>query len=101
MKHWVKATDWSHWATIIIVFSVTGSLSVLFSRLLLNDVLQLDGSLWRGPWAYRFSYLLLMPPLYSVTLVAVGTALGKHTYFKRRVLRMWGRLIPKRVKLDL
>ena len=76
------------------MFSFTGTFSVLFSRLLLNDILHLDGNLWSGPWSYRIAYLLLIPPIYSVTLVAVGTLLGKHSYFKKWVLRMWSRLLP-------
>ena len=77
-----------HWSIVASVFSITGILSMLFSRLLLRDILQLDGDLWSGPWSYRLAYLLLIMPFYSVTLVAVGTLLGKHAFFKRRVLRM-------------
>ena len=91
-----QASRLLHWTTVIIVFSITGMLSVLFSRLLLQDILHLDGNLWSGPWSYRIAYLLLIPPFYSVALVAVGTLLGKHSYFKNRVLRMWSRLLPGR-----
>ena len=89
-----QASRLLHWTTVIIVFSFTGTFSLLFSRLLLNDILHLDGNLWSGQWSYRIAYLLLIPPIYSVTLVAVGTLLGKHSYFKKRVLRMWSRLLP-------
>ncbi len=83
-----------HYAIVILVFGLTGSIVVALSRFLLNGLLGLDGSLWAGPWSYRIAYLLLIPPSYSVTLVLVGTLFGKHEYFKRRVLRMWGRLLP-------
>ena len=76
------------------VFSITGIITMLFSGLLLRGILQLDGNFWSGPWSYRVAYLLLVPPFYSVTLVVVGTLLGKHSYFKKRVLRMWSRLLP-------
>ena len=90
-----KSVDWLHWTIVIMVFSITGILSMLFSRLLLGGLLHLDGSVWSGPWSYRMVYLLLIPPLYSVTLVVVGTLLGKHTYFKKRVLHLWARLLPR------
>jgi hypothetical protein len=93
-----KPVDWLHWATVMVVFSITGTISMLFSRVFLGDVLHLDGNVWSGPWSYRIAYLLLITPLYSVTLVAVGTLLGKQSYFKKRVLRMWGRLLPRRMR---
>ncbi len=33
----------------------------------------------------------------SLMLVLVGTLFGKHTYFKKRVIKMWSRVIPKGV----
>ncbi len=92
-----KPVDWLHFTIIIVVFSITGILSVLFSRLLLKDLLDLDGDVWSGPWSYRIAYLVLIPPSYSVILVAVGTLFGKHSYFKQRVLRMWGVLLLRRI----
>ena len=82
----------------MVVFSITGTISMLFSRFLLGDILQLEGNVWSGPWSYRIAYLLLITPLYSVTLVAVGTLLGKHAYFKDKVFRMWSRLLPRRMR---
>ncbi len=98
MKNIPKPIDWLHWTIVVIVFSLTGTLSMLLGRLLLRSVLQLDGDLWSGPWSYRLAYLLLILPVYSVTLVAVGTLLGKHSYFKQRVLHMWGCLLPWRIR---
>ena len=91
-----KPIDWVHWTIVLVVFSITGTLSVLLSRLLLKNVLNLEGELWAGPWSYRFAYLLLISPVYSVTLVAVGTLFGKHDYFKQKVLHTWGHLWPRR-----
>jgi hypothetical protein len=85
---------WSHYAVVLLVFSVTGLISALFSRVLLSGVFDLEGNLWSGPWSYRATYLLVIPPSYSLTLVAVGSMFGKHDYFKRRVIGMWSRLIP-------
>ena len=98
MKCIPKPVDWVHWTIVVIVFSLTGTLSMLLSSLLLKGILQLHGDLWSGPWSYRFAYLVLILPLYSVTLVAVGTLLGKHAYFKQRVFRMWGCLLPGRIR---
>lgn len=83
-----------HYLLVVVVFGITGSLAVVLSKLLLTDLLGLDGSLWSGPWSFRAAYLVLIPPSYSVILVLVGTLLGKGLYFRRRVLKMWGRLIP-------
>ena len=97
MKCIPKPVDWLHWTIVVVAFSLTGTLSMVLGRFLFRSVLQLDGDLWSGPWSYRLAYLLLILPVYSVTLVAVGTLLGKHAYFKRRVLRMWGCLLPGRI----
>lgn len=84
-----KSIDWLHWAIVIIVYSATGSFSMLFSDFLLSDALRLRGEFWSGPWSYRIGYLLVVPLLYSVTLVVFGTLLGKHSYFKQHVRHMW------------
>ena len=91
----VSSNGWRHWAIVITVFGITGTLAVLLSQFLLKGILHLEGNLWSGPWSYRAVYLVLMLPFYSVTLLVVGTLLGKHGYFKLRLLRMWGRLIPR------
>jgi hypothetical protein len=46
-----------------------------------------------APWP---NHLILSNPLfrYSLILMAVGTAAGRHHYFKKVVLRMWGRFLP-------
>ena len=85
----------------MIVFGITGFSALVFSRLLLNVILGIDGSLWSGPWSYRIIYLSVMPLFYSVTLVLVGAVFGKRDYFATRVLRMWGRPIPKRARAKL
>lgn len=80
-----------------VVFGITGALSMLLSRFLLTGILHLEGGGWSGPWSYRIAYVLVVPPFYSVTLVVVGTLFRQHAYFKRRVLGMWGRLLPRRM----
>lgn len=93
-----QPVDWLHYAVVTLVFSITGSLSILVSQFVLTDILHLEGGVWSGPWSFRIAYLLLVPPFYSVTLVVVGTLFGKQAYFQWRVLGMWGRLLPRRVR---
>ena len=93
--------DWRHWTIVIVVFGITGTLSMLFGRFMLTDVLHLEGGFWSGPWSYRIAYLLLITPFYSVTLVVVGTLFSKHTYFRQRVLSAWGRLLPRDMRTHI
>ena len=90
-----SALWWRDQVLILAVFSITGSLALYLVRPLLSSVLGLQGSMRDGPWSYRILTLLLVPPAYSVMLVTIGTALGRHAYFKRVALRMWGRLLPR------
>ncbi len=94
-----KSFEGLHWTIVIIVFSIAGSVSLLLTRFVPNSVVQIEGELWSGPWSYRVAYLLVGPPVYTMTLVMVGTLFGKHAYFKRRALRVWGLLLPKRMNL--
>ena len=86
--------DLRHWLIVMIVFGITGFSALVFSRVLFNVVLGMEGSLWSGPWSYRVLYLSVIPPFYSAMLVLVGSIFGKRDYFAARVLKMWGRLVP-------
>ncbi len=84
-----------------------------------------EGSFKEGPWRYRILSILMVTPMsvpfagrswpliaaglraahtarahalcsYSLILMLVGTAAGRHHYFKQVVLRMWGRFLPAR-----
>ena len=90
-----RLRDLRHWAIVMTVFAIAGPASLLFSRLLFDVLLGWEGSLWSGPWSYRIVYLSVVPPIYSVTLVLVGSLFGKQDYFARRVTRLWGRLVPR------
>ena len=92
------ARDLRHWLIVMIVFGVTGFSALVFSRLLFNVILGMDGSLWSGPWSYRIMYLAVIPPFYSAMLVLVGSVFGKREYFMRRVVKMWARLLPRRIR---
>ena len=88
--------DLRHWLIVMIVFGITGFSALVFSRMLFNVILDMEGSLWSGPWSYRIMYLAVIPPFYSAMLVLVGTIFGKREYFAQRVVKMWSRLIPRR-----
>ncbi len=90
--------DLRHWLIVMIVFGITGFSALVFSRLLFNVILGMEGSLWSGPWTYRVLYLSVIPPFYSAMLVVVGTIFGKREYFAYRVVRMWSRLVPGRAR---
>ena len=79
---------------MLCVFAVTGSLSVWLVRPMLSSAFGVSGSLKDGPWSYRLLCLAVLMPAYSIMLVSIGTAVGRHAYFKRVAMRMWGRLLP-------
>ena len=93
--------DLRHWLIVMIVFGITGFSALVFSRLLFNVLIGMEGSLWSGPWSYRVLYLSVIPPFYSLMLVLVGSLFGKREYFMSRVLKMWSRLIPGRARRGL
>ncbi len=78
----------------MLVLAIAGFSALAFSRALLNVALGLEGSLWSGPWSYRLTYIAVIPPIHTVTLVLVGALFGKKDYFTHRAMRMWARLIP-------
>ncbi|KAG0201203.1 hypothetical protein BGX33_010452 [Mortierella sp. NVP41] len=88
---------WKEWTIIMGVFAVTGSSTVMVVKPLLKEVFQLDGSMKEGPWSFRFAYLCTTLPLYSCVLLTVATIAGRRPYFKKVVLRMWGRFLPNKV----
>ncbi|MYA61133.1 MAG: hypothetical protein F4X94_00940 [Dehalococcoidia bacterium] len=90
--------DLRHWLIVMIVFGITGFSALVFSRLLLNVILGMEGSLWSGPWSYRAIYLAVIPPFYYATLILVGSIFGKREYFMQRMVKVWSRLIPRRTR---
>lgn len=51
-----------------------------------------------GPWTYRIGSLLAVSPIYSVLLVAFGTAAGRHRFFSAMAQRIVGRFLPFAIK---
>ena len=90
--------DLRHWLIVMIVFGITGFSALVFSRLLLNVILGMEGSLWSGPWSYRAIYLAVIPPFYYAMLILVGSIFGKREYFMQRLVKVWSRFIPRRIR---
>lgn len=87
-----------HWLIVMIVFGITGFSALVFSRVLLNMILGMDGSIWSGPWSYRIVYLAVIPPFYYAMLILVGSVFGKREFFMRRTVKVWSRLVPSRIR---
>ncbi|KAF9901023.1 hypothetical protein EC991_006613, partial [Linnemannia zychae] len=58
-----SANWWIEWIIIIVVFSITGSSTMLIVKPLMK-ALGLEGSLGSGPWSFRIAYIVLTLPLY-------------------------------------
>ena len=56
-----------------------------------------QGTLRNGPNSFRLMYVLLVPPIYSILLVCLGTLVGRRKYFTKVALRMWWRISPASV----
>eukprot|EP01125_Pyxidicula_operculata_P022715 TRINITY_DN9521_c0_g1_i1.p1 TRINITY_DN9521_c0_g1~~TRINITY_DN9521_c0_g1_i1.p1 ORF type:complete len:153 (-),score=4.51 TRINITY_DN9521_c0_g1_i1:77-535(-) len=89
-----SARWWYEMTLICVIFAITGSSTMLFVKPVLNNLLQMEGSLKEGPWSYRIAYVGIITPIYSVVLLTVGTIMGRHHYFKKVSLRIWSRFIP-------
>ena len=87
---------WTEGLIICTVFAVTGSSSLMFVRPALRTV-GVEGDMWNGPWSYRIASLLIVTPIYSLILLTVGTLAGRHKQFAKQTLKIWGRVLPKKV----
>ncbi len=77
------------------VFGITGSTSVMLVRPILSDVFGLQGSMIEGPWSYRIGSILMVSPMYAVTLLLIGTLSGRHNFFAKMSFKILGRFFPK------
>ncbi|KAL7530025.1 hypothetical protein ACHAWF_003214 [Thalassiosira exigua] len=78
-------------ALICTVFGITGTSTMFLVRPAVSDVLGLEGSFKDGPWSYRLCSLVIMTPTYAALLVIVGTAFGRHAYFRHFGVKMFSR----------
>lgn len=79
----------------IVVFGITGTSSVILVRPTIKEVFGLEGSLINGPNSYRVMSLLFISPIYALMLTFFGTLTGRHNYFAKMGLRIFGRFLPK------
>lgn len=88
---------------ICLVFSITGTSAVLFVRPTLKYLvdygffgLPQDSGFKNGPWLYRLLYFAVMWPTYSLLLYCIGGIFGRRIWFSNMLVKMWGRILPKR-----
>ncbi|KAF9421345.1 hypothetical protein BGZ94_008848 [Podila epigama] len=84
---------WLEWFLIIVVFSITGSSTMMVVKPLMK-ALGITGTLAAGPWSYRIAYVVLTFPLYSCMLLLVSSFVCRRAYFEHILIRMWSRLLP-------
>ena len=73
------------------VFAISGTSTMVLVRPAVSDILGLRGSMKDGPWSYRLCSLFIMTPIYPLVLVSVGTAFGRHAYFRHFGVKMFTR----------
>jgi len=86
------ATDWDA-ILIIIVFSITGSLSVKLARPILEWLGVTQDTM--SPWFYWPLRILIIFPVYQILQIAVGTTLGQFNFFwqfQKKMFKPFGRL---------
>jgi len=88
-------SSWKEKLIIWTVFALTGSSTALVVRPFIKNVLQLRGNLKDGPNRFRFAYLLLTIPIYSILLLTFGALFGRFEFFMRFTFRMWSRFSLK------
>ncbi|KAF9151524.1 hypothetical protein BG015_006569 [Linnemannia schmuckeri] len=91
-----SANWWIEWIIIFVVFSVTGSSTMLIVKPLMK-ALGLTGSLGSGPWSFCIAYIVLTLPLYSLMLLFISSLVCRRPYFENLLIRMWRRFIPTRL----
>ena len=80
-----------------VIFGVTGTSSMLAVRPALKHTLGMEGSLVDGPNEYRIMSLVLVSPIYAAILLALGTLGGRHKFFAKMSMKIWGRFLPRSV----
>ena len=85
-----------HRVTVLVVFAITGLLITQVSPFILKTLIGLEGGFIDGPWSYRIIHLLIIPPIYYMILIIVGTILGKGHYFRSRIKKTFLRIYSLR-----
>ena len=84
-------------AVAFVVFGITGTLSMFAVRPTLKSVFGIEGTLMEGPNSYRIMSILCVSPVYAAVLLAIGTLSGRHNYFAKMSVKIFGRFVPKSV----
>lgn len=66
---------WKEWTIIFIVFSITGSTSVKFTRPLVTSIMG-DGTFFGGPWYWTLCYICFTMPICEFEAEVVQILLG-------------------------
>ena len=79
MKKFLKVNSNFQLLIILIVFAITGSLSLYFSEFILNflNVSQKNMNIL----LYWFLRILILFPVYQLLLILIGTLFGQFSYF--------------------
>lgn len=94
---------WKEQLIIYLVFSLAGSAAVYLVRPQIRYLcdhgflgLTPDAGWVNGPWLYRFLYIMIMFPCYSLILFIVGGVFGRRIWFSFMIHKMWSRFLTKR-----
>ena len=50
-----------------------------------------------GPWSYRVLSIVLVSPMYAITLFVIGTLAGRHNFFAKMSFKILNRFLPNKV----
>ena len=82
-------------ALILLVFAITGSLSVKVIKVI-EHWLGIDSS--SGFGIKLVSFIVLVLPVYNLLLLLIGSLLGQHQFFKNFIVKFFRRLFFLRKK---
>lgn len=93
-KRWNIESNWQV-IIILIVFACTG-FSAMFARPVVFNFLGIEET--HPFWLKTVVWLLTIFPLYNVMLLMYATIFGQFNFFWAFIKKMFGRMIPSRVK---
>jgi len=82
---------------IMCVFALTGILITQIAPIILSGIIGIEGGFISGPWSYRILYIVMIPPIYYLLLISIGTLLGKGKFFRGRIKNTWGKILRIRI----
>jgi len=82
---------------IMCVFAMTGILITQIAPVILSGIIGIEGGFISGPWSYRILYIVMIPPIYYLLLISIGTLLGKGKFFRGRIKNTWGKILRIRI----